>query len=64
MADLVIDSGVALKWYVPEPLAPESHRIRAAYQAGALTLRAPDLIYAEIGNIAWKKHTLQGLAAA
>lgn len=31
MADLVIDSGVVLKWYVPEPLAPEAHQIRAAY---------------------------------
>jgi predicted nucleic acid-binding protein len=24
---------------------------------------APDLLYAEIGNIVWKKHRIQGLAA-
>jgi predicted nucleic acid-binding protein len=63
MADLVIDSSVVVKWYVPEPLALEAHQIRTAYQAGALTLWAPDLIYAEVGNIIWKKETQQGLAA-
>lgn len=64
MADLVVDSSVVLKWYIPEPLAPEAHQVRAAYQAGTITLRARSLIYAEIGNIVWKKQTQQGLPAA
>lgn len=63
MVDLVVDSSVFIKWFLPEPLAAEARAIRAAAQTGALTLRAPDLIYAELGNIVWKKHTQQGLAA-
>jgi len=31
------------------------------YQAGTLTLLAPDLISAEVGNIVWKKQAFQGL---
>jgi predicted nucleic acid-binding protein len=46
-----------------EPYSTESHRLRGAYQSGGLTLLAPDLIYAEMGNIVWKKHRFQGLAA-
>ncbi len=64
MASLVVDSSVAIKWFVPELFAAEAAAILAAYQAGTLTLLAPDLIYAELGNIVWKKQTLQGLAAA
>src|SRR5205823_4556092 len=34
------------------------------YQNGGLSLLAPDLLYAELGNIIWKKHLFQGLAQA
>ena len=46
---LVVDSSVALKWYVEEP---ESDRA-AALIGGDLF--APDLILAEIANALWKK---------
>ena len=62
--ELVVDSSVAIKWSVIEPLVTEATAVLQAYQAGALTLLAPDLIYAELGNIVWKKQTMQGLAAA
>jgi predicted nucleic acid-binding protein len=62
MDKIVIDSSVAIKWFVVEPLSMEAHRILDAYQKDALTLLAPDLIYAEVGNIVWKKHRFQGLA--
>ncbi len=42
----------------------EARRILDGYRRGALTFLAPDLIYAEIGNIAWKKHEFQGLSVA
>ena len=64
MSDLVVDSSVAIKLFVVEPYSTEARRILTDYQAGVLTLRAPDLINAEIGNIVWKKHLFQGLAAA
>ena len=63
-AELVVDSSVAIKWSVVEPLVTEATAILHAYQAGTLMLLAPDLIYAELGNIVWKKQMLQGLAAA
>lgn len=63
MADLVVDSGVAIKWFVPEPYSTEARRILNDYQTGALSFLAPDLINAELGNIVWKKHLFQGLDA-
>jgi predicted nucleic acid-binding protein len=61
---IVVDSSVVIKWFVVEPLSVESRHILDRYQAGTLALHAPDLIHAEVGNIVWKKHRFQGLAAA
>jgi len=62
MDNLVIDSSVALKWFVAEPYSPEARRILDGYQLGTLAFLAPDLISAEVGNVVWKKQVLQGLA--
>lgn len=62
MTELVIDSGVAVKWFVAETHSAEAARIFDKYLAGHLTLLAPDFIYAEFGNILWKKQTFQGFA--
>ena len=64
MERIVIDSGVVIKWFLDEPLFPQARRIRDQYRTGAITLAAPDLLYAEVGNILWKKQQFQGLAAA
>ncbi len=64
MDQVVVDSGVAVKWYVAESYSAEARRVLGEYQAGSLNFLAPDLIYAEVGNIAWKKHLFQGMAAA
>ena len=63
MDTVVVDSSVAIKWFVVEPYSVEAHYILEEYQAGTLALLAPDLVYAEVGNIVWKKHRFQGLAA-
>jgi predicted nucleic acid-binding protein len=60
---VVVDSSVAIKWFVVEPYSVEAHAILEDYQAATLTLLAPDLLYAEVGNIVWKKHRFQNLAA-
>jgi predicted nucleic acid-binding protein len=60
---VVVDSSVAVKWFVTEPYSVEAHSILEEYAADTLTLLAPDLLYAEVGNIVWKKHRLQNLAA-
>ncbi|MBI1801924.1 MAG: type II toxin-antitoxin system VapC family toxin [Chloroflexi bacterium] len=61
---IVVDSSVVVKWLVVEPYTPEARRILHDYQRGVLDLRAPDLIYAEVGNVVWKKHLFQGMTAA
>jgi predicted nucleic acid-binding protein len=48
---VVVDSSVALKWFVPE-----LHSDRAASLLETrVQLAAPDLLYPEAGNIVWKK---------
>lgn len=63
MTNLVIDSSVAVKWFITEPYSVEARRILDDYQNGTLSFLAPDIINAEFGNIVWKKHVFQGLAA-
>ena len=62
MDKIVVDSSVVIKWFVTEPFSADARRILDGYQSGTLTLFAPDLLNAEVGNIVWKKHRFQGLA--
>ena len=50
MTRLVVDASVAIKW-----LLPEEHSEAAYSLLGRFDLRAPDLLWAESGNILWKK---------
>ena len=50
---LVVDASVALKWLFPEELSDEAYRLLQSEEP----LVAPDLIIAEVTNIAWKKLT-------
>lgn len=61
MTKLVVDASVVIKWFLPEPLSVEARAILDDYEAGTLSLSAPDLLNAEVGNIVWKKHRFQGL---
>jgi predicted nucleic acid-binding protein len=54
LTDLVIDAGVAVKWYVPEIHESEAKRFLDC----AYTLHVPDLFFPEFGNILWKKARL------
>lgn len=57
MTPLVIDASVAVKWFIPE-----SHSIKALRLLDAgCELLAPDLIFAEFGNVLWKKWLRQEL---
>jgi predicted nucleic acid-binding protein len=64
MPQLVVDSSVAVKWFIVEPYSTEARTILDQYQNGSISFLAPDLINAEFGNIIWKKHVFQGLAAS
>jgi predicted nucleic acid-binding protein len=48
---VVVDASVAVKWFLPEPYAHAARRVLA----GRRTLLAPDLIWAEVGNVLWKR---------
>ena len=51
MTPLIIDASIAAKWFIPE-----SHSINALRLLDAgCELLAPDLIFAEFGNVLWKK---------
>jgi predicted nucleic acid-binding protein len=52
--ELVIDSAVAIKWYVPEVNEREAKR----FLDPTYTLHVPDLFFPEFGNILWKKARL------
>lgn len=52
MTTLVVDAGVAAKWFLPEPDAAAALRLLD----GRRRLVAPDLIRSEVGNIVWKLH--------
>ncbi len=52
--DLVIDAGVAIKWYVPEVHEAEAKR----FLSPDFTLHIPELFYPEVGSIIWKKSRL------
>jgi predicted nucleic acid-binding protein len=47
----VVDSSVAIKWYVPEALSAEALRVRSS----GTTLHAPDFLDVEVAAIVWKK---------
>ena len=49
--NLVVDASVASKWFFPEPGADEADALLGADDA----LLAPDLIVAEVVNVAWKR---------
>src|SRR5438093_673998 len=58
MTDLVVDAGVAIKWYIPEIHDREAKR----FLSPAHTLHVPELFFPEFGNIVWKKARLLTVA--
>jgi len=48
---LVVDASVAVKWFLPEPHSEEALRLLD----GGRELLVPDLLWAEVGNVLWKR---------
>ncbi len=48
---LVVDASVVIKWFIDEPLHAHARLLLETDDS----LHAPDLVVAEVGNIAWKK---------
>lgn len=51
MTQTIVDASVAVKWLVPESLSD----VAASVLEGPWRLCAPDLLFAEVGNVLWKK---------
>ena len=51
MTRLVVDASVAAKWVLNEPDSPAARRL---FTRG--TLLAPDLLWAELGSLLWRRH--------
>lgn len=63
MDKIVVDSSIVIKWFIVQNYSLEANKILDAYKSEKLTLIAPDLIYAEFGNIIWKIQRFHGLEA-
>ncbi len=58
----VLDASVVVKWWFCEDqvaLANAARTFLQAYCAGDLEIHAPDLLYAEVGNVLWKATRLR-----
>ncbi|HEX4382825.1 MAG TPA: type II toxin-antitoxin system VapC family toxin [Myxococcales bacterium] len=60
MKSIVVDASVAIKWFVPEIHAVEAAR----WLSSGHPLLAPELLFAEVSNIVWKKTIRAGLSEA
>ena len=59
MTRIVVDASVAVKWFLPEDHSKEALRLLDERRE----LLAPDLIWAEVGNVLWKRWRGGELAA-
>jgi len=58
----VLDASVVVKWWFSEDdvfLADAARTFLKAYCEGDLDIHAPDLLYAEVGNVLWKATRLR-----
>lgn len=51
MSLYVVDASVVIKWFVPEIHSEAAHRLLSAPHE----YFSPDLLFAEVGNVIWKK---------
>jgi predicted nucleic acid-binding protein len=57
MNKIVVDTSVAVKWFIAEQHSVEARRILDQYQDGVVSFLAPDLLVAEFYNVIGKKHS-------
>lgn len=54
---LVVDTNVAIKWYLTEELEEEALKVLDAGERGDVLLLAPDTIEPEFWNVLWQRHS-------
>lgn len=64
MASLfVLDCSVAVKWILPEPGRASALRLLEQYEAGKISLIAPDLLLSEFASLVSKRHRRNEISA-
>jgi predicted nucleic acid-binding protein len=58
---LVLDTSVAVKWYLPEELHDEAIKLLRHAEAGDVELLAPGTVQPEFFNALWWQHRREGL---
>ncbi|MBA3388020.1 MAG: type II toxin-antitoxin system VapC family toxin [Rubrobacter sp.] len=53
---LVVDTNVAIKWYLTEELEDEALSVLEVGERGDLMLLAPDSVEPEFWNVLWQRH--------
>ena len=53
---LVVDTSVAVKWYLPEDLVQEALQVLGAGEQGDVQLVAPDTVEPELWNALWQRY--------
>lgn len=64
MKDLVVDTCVIVKWFLPEADSDRALALRESFRAGTVNLLAPDLLLTEFANVLWKQRSSLGLDEA
>lgn len=60
MTEFVVDASVAAKWFLPE----EHTDAAVEFLDDSFVLTAPDLLFAEVGNLLWKRVRCEHLTSA
>ena len=59
---LIVDTNVAVKWYLPEELNQEALQVLDAGERGDVWLLSPDSIEPEFWNVLWQEYRKSKLA--
>lgn len=63
MTPLVVDTSVAVAWFISQTYSQQALRILNQHQAGQWQFLAPDHLYAEFGNAIWRTNRANLLSA-
>ncbi|MFH0702148.1 MAG: type II toxin-antitoxin system VapC family toxin [bacterium] len=62
MKDYVIDTSVAVKWFIVQPFYEQAIEILDLFEQNKCRLHAPSTIYLEFTNVLWKYRTFFSLS--
>ncbi len=58
-APVVVDTSIAVKWYLPEKGSEEAARLRTAWETAGSPILMPELVRAEFANAIWSHKQLR-----